>query len=129
MAAANFDFTDTYAFTQGDTWAFSLRYRVGTNDYRDLTGLHPKMQIRKKVGGDVLLTFEEAAAPLTGITIADQGDPDGIGLMNFLANSDDTADLKTGDWYFDVQLSDESDPPVIETFIYGTFTIGTQVTL
>jgi hypothetical protein len=138
MSAGIFNFVylsedEDYRQIQGDTWRFSFRYVATPAEgvtpavYRDLTGLTPKMQIRKKPGGEVFLTFDVAAEPATGVTLGDQGDPDEVGLMTFYAASTDTG-FKAADYYYDVQLSDGGTPPEVETFLSGTFTVMAQVT-
>lgn len=134
MSTAKHDFTDDYEFTQGDTWRFSLR--VCTDDVgavgRDLTGLTPHMQIRKTEikTATLILNFPEAASPLTGITVrGDQTDEDDAGWLDFYASSVDTADIKSGVYWYDVELRDGGDPPDVDTFIEGQFAIGNQVTV
>lgn len=124
-----FNFTDRYAFHQGDTWRWSFRYLISRSPDigRDLTGLAIKMQIRKreKFDGDLLVTLPLAVEPLTGITLGDQTSSFSRGVMSFLVASADTASFPTGIMFYDVQIVDGTE---IETFIKGEFEVQPQVT-
>lgn len=129
MPAGSFDFSDDYAQRQGDTWTWTFRVKTDSTTGRNLTGYTPKMQIRKKPDGDILLTFDVVTNPLiTGIVVANQASPSTAGLLTFRASSADTALIKSGEWVYDVQLADTASPPFIETFLAGAFVVVEQVT-
>lgn len=137
MSAGTFDFVDDYRLMQGDTWRFSVR--ICTDDAstvgRDLTGLIPRMQVRKseKKTSPLFITFGLAAEPLTGITIrGNQALSSDAGWLDFYASSADTADIFNNEgetFFYDIQLATGATPPDVETWLEGLFYVDPEVTV
>lgn len=129
MSAGVHNYIDTYSFKQGDKWAWRVRLKTAPTVGRNLTGLTPRMQIRKKQrkDADIVLTFAVAVPPATGIAVGNQANPAEAGWIDFLAVSADTTNLVPGIWFYDLQLTNGTGQ--VETVLEGQFQITPQVTV
>lgn len=107
-----------YRITQGDTFQNVPVWKIGGTPV-NVTGYSAKMQVRKAVGGTVLIELSSANGRIT------VGTTDGS--FTFYISPADTAALQAGEWVYDFDVTAPNG--TVTTLLQGGFVVTPQVSV
>lgn len=117
-ATLNFDDEHFVALNQGAQFDPSLTWEDGAGNPINIAAYSAKMQIRKKIGSDLVAEF----STVNGKIILTN-----LGVIKFLVLATETATLPAGNFIYDFKLFDGSGVPSI--LFRGSFIIKAAVTI
>lgn len=107
-----------YRVTQGDTFQNTPVWKINSVPV-NVTGYTARMQVRKSVGGTVLIELSSSNGRIT------VGTTDGSFALYI--SPTDTAAMQAGQWVFDLDVT--APDATVTTLLLGGFTVDPQVTV
>ena len=113
--------TIDYEFTRGDTYQLK-KFRVTdkNGEVLDLTNLEQLYFTVKRNANSSTVIFQKTIG--NGIELGDDG------YYHITINSEDTNNLKYGDYQYDIELKSNQLTPIVKTLIKGTISLTDEVT-
>lgn len=107
-----------YRMVQGDTFQNVPVWKIASVPV-NVTGYSALMEVRKAVGGTVIITLSSDNGRITVGTVD--------GSFTLYISPEDSADLQPGEWVYDLQVT--APDGTVTTLLQGGFTITPQVTV
>jgi len=107
-----------YRIVQGDTFQNTPVWKINSTPV-NVTGYSALMQIRKAVGGTLLLELSDTNGRITVGTVD--------GSFALYISPTDTASIQSGEWVYDLQVT--APDSTVTTLLQGGFSVTAQVTV
>lgn len=120
MAAGSHDFE----CEQGSTFKHTVTYEDNSGNAINLTGYKARMHVRYARSGeaDLVVQLTDTNSRATILSAAD-------GQIQLTIDSETTAALTAGNYYYDLEIYNGDNPPLVERLLEGRFLVDPEVTV